>query len=127
MSFFRLFKSLLLGFVFCILSTILISFFALKLNKFFVDAFPFIFASMGSFLCSKYFVSNIRRNRVFYSFLSSFIMSLIFTIVSILIWKGFPTWKSLLRMLLMIFSGIIASIELNAKPRIKRVKVKRKS
>lgn len=125
MSFLRLFKSVLLGFVFCILSTVIISFFALKLNRFFVDIFPFVFASMGSFLCSKYFVSNIKRNRAFCGFLSSFIMSLIFTIVSILIWKGFPTWKSLLRMLLMIFSGIVASIELSAKPRMKRVKVKR--
>ena len=127
MNFLRLFKSILLGFTFCILSTILISCFAFKLNKLFVNIFPFVFASVGSFLCSKYFTSNIKRNKVFYGFFSSLIMSLIFTTISIIIWKGFPTWKSLLRVLLMIFSGVIASTEFSFKPRMRRVKIRKNS
>ena len=122
MSFLRLFKSILLGFTFCILSTVLISFFAFKLNKFVIDVFPFITALVGSFLCSKYFISDIRKNRVFYGFLSSLIMSIIFTILSIIIWKGFPTWNSLLRIAIMLVSGIIASMECHVKPRMRRLR-----
>ena len=121
----RLIKSIFFGFTVCVLLTVFVSLFALKLNRFLVNIFPFVVASIGSFVCAKYFVYNFKRNRIFYGIISSFIMSIIFTLISIFVWKGSPTKNSLIRMGLMFFSGIIASIEFTPRSRMRRVKIKK--
>ena len=121
----RLVKSILLGLALCVLLTAFTSLFALKLNKFLIKIFPFAIASIGSFMCSKYFVHNLKRHRLLYGIVASLVMSLLFTLISVLMWKGFPTKNSLIRMGAMLVSGVIASIEITPKSRMKRIKLKK--